>query len=551
MKDYAQSVAFLGQWGCFQQVVFFLLCASIVPNGFGAFTLVFLTDVPGHRCVVPDYNLTEDWRNTVIPVQVVNGKQQLSRCSRFRLDVVRNLSARGFIPGRDVNLTDLEQEGCVDGWSYSRDVYQSTIVTEFDLVCSDQWKMTFTSAVFFVGVLFGAFFSGQLSDRFGRKPVLFATMAVQMFLTFFQIFSTSWIMFTVLLFINGLGQISNFAAALVLGTEILTGNVRVLYSSMGAWLSFAIGYMMLPVVAYFLRDWKSLLLALSLPCLAYLPLWWLIPESPRWLLSQGRVEEAESIVRKAAKWNKVQAPVDIFRDYLVNNKTDPKDTHNAVDLMRTSSIRNTTLILCLVSFTVCTGYFGLSFNTSQLHANPYMSCFISAAVEVPAYISGWLALRFFPRRRSICFTLLLQATSLFLILLVPQSLPILSMALEMLAKYAVTITFSMMFAFIAELYPTLLRNTAVGICSTVGRLGNCIAPYLVTTNIYLLHLPHIIMGTLGFVAAFATLFLPESFGRPLPETIQQMHKRERIKCPCITGKETRVSMVLMDGQVID
>lgn len=44
---------------------------------------------------------------------------------------------------------------------------------------------------------------------------------------------------------------------------------------------------------------------------------------------------------------------------------------------------------------------------------------------------------------------------------------------------------------------------------------------------YLLHLPYIIMGTLGFVAAFAALFLPESFGRPLPETIQQMHKRER------------------------
>ncbi|XP_068456839.1 organic cation/carnitine transporter 2-like [Clinocottus analis] len=547
MKDYAQSVAFLGQWGCFQQVVFFLLCATIVPNGFGAFTLVFLTDVPGHRCVVPDYNLTEDWRNTVIPVQVVNGKQQLSRCSRFRLDVVRNLSARGFIPGRDVNLTDLEQEGCVDGWSYSRDVYQSTIVTEFDLVCSDQWKMTFTSTVFFVGVLLGSFFSGQLSDRFGRKPVLFATMIVQMFFTFIQIISTSWIMFTVLLFINGLGQISNFAAALVLGAELLTGNVRVLYSSMGACLSFAIGYMMLPVVAYFLRDWKSLLLALSLPCLAYLPLWWLIPESPRWLLSQGRVDEAESIVRKAAKWNKVQAPVDIFQDYLVNNKTDPKDTHNAVDLVRTRSLRITTLILCLVSFTSCTGYYGLSFNTSQLHANPYMSCFISAAVEVPAYISGWLALRFFPRRRSICFMFLLEATSLFLLQLVPQSLSHLSMALEMLAKYAVTITFSMMFAFIAELYPTLLRNTAVGICSTVGRLGNCIAPYLVTTNIYLLHLPHIIMGTLGFVAAFATLFLPESFGRPLPETIQQMHKRERIKCPCITGKETPVPVVLLDS----
>nr|XP_040037474.1 solute carrier family 22 member 4-like isoform X1 [Gasterosteus aculeatus aculeatus]XP_040037475.1 solute carrier family 22 member 4-like isoform X1 [Gasterosteus aculeatus aculeatus]XP_040037476.1 solute carrier family 22 member 4-like isoform X1 [Gasterosteus aculeatus aculeatus]XP_040037477.1 solute carrier family 22 member 4-like isoform X1 [Gasterosteus aculeatus aculeatus] len=547
MRGYDESVAFLGQWGPFQQAVFFLLCATIVPNGFGAFTLVFLTDLPSHHCAVPDVNLTEDWLTAVIPRQVVNGEQQLSPCSRFRLDVVRNLSARGLVPGRDVNLSDLQQETCVDGWSYSRDVYDATVVSEFDLVCSDQWKLTFISTVFFVGVFLGSFVSGQLSDRFGRKPVLFATMAVQISFTFFQVFSTSWIVFLVLLFINGLGQISNFVAALVLGAEILTGNVRVLYSSMGTCLSFAFGYMLLPLCAYFLRDWKSLLLALSLPGLAFLPLWWLIPESPRWLLSRGRVEEAESIVRKAAKWNKVQPPAVIFPDYAVNIKADPKDRHSALDLLRTSSIRVTTLVLCLVSFAACTGYYGLSLNTSRLHADPYVSCFISAAVEVPAYVSGWLALRFLRRRRSICFTLLLEASALFLIQLVPQNLPHLSIGLEMLAKYAVTVTFSMMFAYMAELYPTLLRNTAVGICSTVGRLGNCIAPFLVTLNIYLRHLPYIVMGTLAFGAATSVLFLPESFGKPLPETIHQMQKRERIRCPCIPGGEARVPVELQDG----
>lgn len=66
---------------------------------------------------------------------MVNGEQELSRCSRYRLDVVRNLSAQALIPGRDINLTDLEQEGCLDGWSYSKDIYQSTIVTEVVCVC--------------------------------------------------------------------------------------------------------------------------------------------------------------------------------------------------------------------------------------------------------------------------------------------------------------------------------------------------------------------------------------------------------------------------------
>ncbi|XP_041658012.1 solute carrier family 22 member 4-like [Cheilinus undulatus] len=124
-------------------------------------------------------------------------------------------------------------------------------------------------------------------DRCGRKPVLFATMAVQTLFTFIQIFSVSWTMFTVLLFFNSLGQMSNFTGALVLGAETLIGNVRVLYSSLGTCLGFAIGYMMLPLFAYFLRDWKSLLVALTVPSLAYLPLWWFIPESPRWLTFPG------------------------------------------------------------------------------------------------------------------------------------------------------------------------------------------------------------------------------------------------------------------------
>ncbi len=50
--------------------------------------------------------------------------------------------------------------------------------------------------------------------RFGRKPVLFATMAVQTVFTLIQVFSVSLTM----LFINGLGQMSNYVAALVLGT---------------------------------------------------------------------------------------------------------------------------------------------------------------------------------------------------------------------------------------------------------------------------------------------------------------------------------------------
>lgn len=53
--------------------------------------------------------------------------------------------------------------------------------------------------------------------RFGRKPVFFITMAAQTLFTFLQVFSTSWTMFSVLMFFSGLGQIANYVAAFVLG----------------------------------------------------------------------------------------------------------------------------------------------------------------------------------------------------------------------------------------------------------------------------------------------------------------------------------------------
>lgn len=59
-----------------------------------------------------------------------------------------------------------------------------------------------------------------ISLRFGRKNVLFATMGVQTVFTFFQVFSPSWVVFCALFFVVGMGQISNYVAAFVLGIFI-------------------------------------------------------------------------------------------------------------------------------------------------------------------------------------------------------------------------------------------------------------------------------------------------------------------------------------------
>ncbi|XP_034634633.1 solute carrier family 22 member 5-like [Trachemys scripta elegans] len=531
MQDYEGVTAFLGEWGPFQRLVFFLLSASIVPNGFTGLSIVFLAGAPEHRCrVPPGANLSREWLNASIPREVQGGREGPSRCRRYRLESLANFSALGLQPGRDVDLSQLEQEKCLDGWEYSRELYLSTIVTEWNLVCDDDWKAPLTASLFFVGVLVGSFISGQLSDKFGRKKVLFATMGVQTGFSFLQVFSTSWEMFSVLFVIVGMGQISNYVAAFVLGTEILGKTVRIIFCTLGVCIFYAIGYMLLPLFAYFIRDWRMLLLALTLPGLLCIPLWWVVPESPRWLISQGRVQEAEIIIRKAAKTNGIGAPDVIFDPMELQEMTSQKQqTHTILDLVRTKNIRFVTIMSVIIWMIISVGYFGLSLDTPNLHGDAYVNCFLSAVIEVPAYIIAWVLLRNLPRRYSMAAALFLGGCVLLFIQLVPPHLHILSIILVMLGKFGITSSFSMVYVYTAELYPTVVRNMGVGASSMASRLGSILSPYFVYLGAYDRFLPYILMGSLTVLTGILTLFLPESYGTPLPDTIEQMLRVKGLK----------------------
>ncbi|XP_069827053.1 solute carrier family 22 member 4-like [Dendropsophus ebraccatus] len=538
MSDYDEATAFLGDWGPFQLTIFFLLSASTIPNGFNGMSVMFLAATPEHRCLVPDSaNLSQAWRNVSIPLEERDGQRLQSRCWRYRLDILSNYSARGLIPGVHVNVSDIQKEKCRDGWHYARDLYHSTVVTQWDIVCDNDWKGPLTTSLFFAGVLTGSFISGQLSDSFGRKKILFATMAVQTGFSIIQVFSTSWEMFAILFLIVGMGQISNYVAAFILGSEILGKSARIIFSTLGICIFFAIGYMILPLFAYFIRDWRTLLMALTLPGLLCIPLWWFIPESPQWLISQGRIEEAEAIIRRAAKQNKVSAPAVIFKAAeLDENKQRQSRRHTILDLLKTHNIRVITILTIMFWLIVSIGYFGVSLNTPNLHGDPFLNCFLLAVIEVPSYIIAWQLLGHVPRRYAMCGTMLLGGIVLLLIQLVPQSLNILSTILVMVGKFGITAAFSMAYVYTAELYPTVIRNMGVGIGSMSSRVGSVISPYFVYLGAYNRILPYILMGSLTVTMGLLVLFFPETFGRALPETMDQT---QNIKCLCCKKKSPK------------
>ncbi|CAL8365563.1 unnamed protein product [Lota lota] len=525
MSTYEDAVAFLGEWGPFQQSVFFLLCFTFIPNGFVALSIVFIGDTPTHHCLIPAHaNLTTVWMNSSIPLEEHSGELSLSKCSRYKLDDITSFSERGLLPGIDVNLSHVQQEACLDGWEYDRTTYVSTIVSEWDLVCDDKWKGPLTSSIFFCGVLTGSCFSGPISDRFGRKIVMFSTIAIQTVSSLSQVLSPSWAIFCALYFVVGMGAISNYVSAFVIGTELFNPTVRTVFSTVGSCLFFGVGYMLIPLMAYYIRDWRMLILTFNTPTVLYVLFWWFIPESPRWLLSQGRVEEAEYIIRQAAKKNKVRAPLVIFDGAEVSSSHTKESSVNIWDLVRTRNIRWISVTLWLVWIDLSITYFVLSLNTSNLHGSIFLNCFLSAVLEFPAYTLSWVLFRYFPRRLCLSMSLFLGGLMILFIQLIPSDMNFVAIALEMTGKFGVTVAFALIFAYTAELYPTVLRNTAIGACSMASRIGSISAPYLIYLRSYSVALPYILIGTFTVLAALISLLIPESYGKPLPDSITHMQE---------------------------
>lgn len=137
---------------------------------------------------------------------------------------------------------------------------------------------------------------------------------------------------------------------------------------------------------------------------------------------------------------------------------------------------------------------------------------------------------------------------IYLVFIYHPGLPAVSILLEMLGKFGITASFCVVYAFSSELFPTVIRNMAMGCCSMAARVGTIISPFIIylgqdlcyseyhnrnhpsnpypppclPTGQYYKSLPYILMGSLAISGALACLLLPETHKRPLPETIPQM-----------------------------
>ncbi|KAK8730576.1 hypothetical protein OTU49_008084, partial [Cherax quadricarinatus] len=93
--------------------------------------------------------------------------------------------------------------------------------------------------------------------------------------------------------------------------------------------------------------------------------------------------------------------------------------------------------------------------------------------------------------------------------------------LSLLGKSGISAAYSIVYIYSAEIFPTEYRSVGVGTCSMCSRLGGILPPFIASLADIYKPLPLLIFGVLSLVCGCLTVFLPETVGCELPQTLQE------------------------------
>ncbi|XP_046875878.1 solute carrier family 22 member 13 isoform X6 [Hypomesus transpacificus] len=305
--------------------------------------------------------------------------------------------------------------------------------------------------------------------------------------------------------------------------------------------AFGFGYMLVAGIAFFIRDWRKLQLAISAPGFLLIFYIWVLPNSARWLLANDRQEEAIALLRKAALVNGRVFPPTVQMERC-QMAARGRQSFSAADLVRTPQMRKRALILFYVWFVNVLVYYGLSLGVSRLGTDLYLTQFVFGVIEIPARSLVLLFLPFSRRLTQSAF-LALGGVACLLTLLVPEEHPNLRTALAMVGKFGITASFAVIYVYSAELFPTVLRQTGIGVSSMFARMGGVLAPVINMLHTRSPSTPMFIFGTAPLLGAVLALALPETANRPLPDTVEDAETWDTRYCLlfqiCIWSWDTR------------
>ncbi|KAH9523190.1 hypothetical protein Btru_066059 [Bulinus truncatus] len=345
--------------------------------------------------------------------------------------------------------------------------------------------------------------------------------------------------------------------------ELMPTNHRALVEKLNSFL-WTLTMLVLCLIAYLTRTlyWNYTQLILSGFSIYVLFQWWITDESIRWLFAAKKYKQVEVLIYKIARINKVdpQKALDVmenngyFSSELVelietseNNITIPetdKEINKHADRQLLVFIKNrtllrVTLITSFIWFVDSLAYEGLIMISPDLHDDFYLGFVLGCVTEFPATIFFCALINRIGRKKCIGIFHIVAGVSLVtstVLLSTPLAALIpghywFSLVFSLLGRLALSTGFSSTLIYIPELFPTSVRNTGYAISSMGAYISTTISPYTRTVSRHVPWAPPIVFGVLCIIVPLVTMFLPETQGRELAQTVDDLDKGMQRKQP--------------------
>lgn len=525
--DALESVLYhVGEMGLYQKLLFI----GMLPFGFFFawiyFVQMFIAVTPqNYWCKVPELtNLSMELRqNLSVPVTMTG---ELERCMTFDAnwtEVLQTLKP----PSLETPLIP-----CQYGWEFDlTDIPYETIVTERGWVCGSASIVPTAQSLFFVGSLVGGVLLGWIADKYGRVPALMGANLIGGVAGVATIFTKGVWDFIICRFIVGMAYDNCFMMMYILVLEYVGAQHRTWVSTMSFALFFGAGCITLPWIALWAANWRVLLWVTSLPLFSLLLAPWLLPESARWLASQGRVKQAVKVLRRFEYVNGTHIPDDIMAEFIVSsNNSKEEEKGSFIAIFKSPPLRKAMILLVILHMGGAIIFDALIRLSESLGLNFFLAFTLTSSTEIPSLTILALVLNRWGRRTLGCVPLTLAGVLICIAIFVPKGIPQASLAIA--ARFVGNMSYTVSVQWVTEILPTAFRASGSSALHMCGYVATILCPFIVYSERIWSQLPLVIMVVISLISASASLALPETNGQPMPQSLADGEKiiREQSLC---------------------